>query len=422
MSTAITIESLGKKYLISHEIQKRSFTTFREQITHRCRQLGNTFRQTQSFKNMTQEDFWALDDVSFEVQQGERVAIIGRNGAGKSTLLKILSRITEPTKGRITLEGRLTSLLEVGTGFHPELTGRENIFLNGIILGMTTRDIRKRFDQIVDFAEISKFLDTPVKRYSSGMYLRLAFSVAAHLEPEILIVDEVLAVGDLLFQKKCLGRMSDIGNEGTTVLFVSHSLSAVSQLCKRAVLLQQGKLVMDDATPEVINHYTASTEDDFIPVRYYDHFPKDGLAAIRRISVKNEGKDVSSDLDMDKNIEIEVDYEIITKCRALIVGISISSAENNQPVISISDPELNPSRLEGRNPGIYTARVLIPHTLLNSGTYRIRVGIVRDKRILDVKEDISFNLHDRIGIMTVIGYERKNSILSLQLPWTVTKN
>src|SRR5450631_176646 len=253
MSTVITVENLGKRYTLRHQ-QREQYTALRDVITHGVASLGKKLIQpfrrplTPNPLPLTPsiEDFWALKDVSFEVKQGDRIGIIGRNGAGKSTLLKILSRITEPTTGSVKIMGRVASLLEVGTGFHPELTGRENIFLNGAILGMGRVEIKKKFDEIVDFAEIEKFLDTPVKRYSSGMYVRLAFAVAAHLEPEILIVDEVLAVGDAQFQKKCLGKMEDVSiREGRTVLFVSHNMTALRQLCSRCLLLQTGGLVAD---------------------------------------------------------------------------------------------------------------------------------------------------------------------------------
>ncbi len=251
-------ESLSKKYLIGHETKREQYTALRDVIGRTARDLARSasdmFRGRQLVVGDEIEEHWALKDVNFEIKRGEVVGIIGRNGAGKSTLLKILSRITEPTEGRVTIKGRVASLLEVGTGFHPELTGRENIFLNGAILGMTRAEIRRKFDEIVDFADIEKFLDTPVKRYSSGMYVRLAFAVAAHLEPEILIVDEVLAVGDAEFQKKCLGKMRDVAGHGRTVLFVSHNMSAVRQLCGRAHLLRNGTLVMD-GTPDLVLPY-----------------------------------------------------------------------------------------------------------------------------------------------------------------------
>ena len=244
----ISVENLSKRYLVGHRAERtmdERFPNFRDvlerHLRNAARKAADVARGRQVVQGDQIEEFWALKDVSFEVQEGEVLGIIGRNGAGKSTLLKILSRITEPTSGRVTLRGRVASLLEVGTGFHPELTGRENIFLNGAILGMSRAEIRKKFDEIVAFAEIEKFLDTPVKRYSSGMYVRLAFAVAAHLEPEILIVDEVLAVGDAEFQKKCLGKMNDVSRrDGRTVLFVSHNMAAIGELAHRAVLLDKG--------------------------------------------------------------------------------------------------------------------------------------------------------------------------------------
>jgi lipopolysaccharide transport system ATP-binding protein len=250
----IKAEGIGKSYLIGHQINGR-YDTLRDLIVDKTKGLVSKIsrRDCQGTENI--EEFWALKDISFEVERGERIAIIGRNGAGKSTLLKILSRITEPTTGRVSIQGRVASLLEVGTGFHGELSGRENIYLNGAILGMSRREIKAKFDEIVAFAEIDKFLDTPVKRYSSGMYVRLAFAVAAHLEQEILIVDEVLAVGDLEFQKKCLGKMHEVTTEGRTVLFVSHNMVAVQQLCQRGLMLHQGKLMFSGTAADTIRSY-----------------------------------------------------------------------------------------------------------------------------------------------------------------------
>ena len=258
----IRVSGLSKRYRLRHE-QPERYTALRDVVSQRVRSIGGLLRGRSSVAGgvkavPAREDFWALRDVSFEVRQGERIGIIGRNGAGKSTLLKILSRITEPTTGRVEIEGRVASLLEVGTGFHPELTGRENIFLNGAILGMGREEIRRKFDEIVAFAEVEKFLDTPVKRFSSGMYLRLAFAVAAHLEPEILVVDEVLAVGDAEFQKKCLGKMETIGREGRTVLFVSHNMGAVLNLCSRVLLLRDGSLAADGDAYPVVETYLGS--------------------------------------------------------------------------------------------------------------------------------------------------------------------
>ena len=284
MSKAIiSVENLGKKYRIAHQGERQRYTALRDVLAEKAKSIfrsrkpeaGSRGAETGGQKpeagpspssvlrppSSGTEDFWALRDVSFEVKRGEVVGIIGRNGAGKSTLLKILSRITEPTTGRVHLKGRVASLLEVGTGFHPELTGRENIFLNGAILGMSRAEIRKKFDEIVDFSGVEKFLDTPVKRYSSGMYVRLAFAVAAHLEPEILIVDEVLAVGDAQFQKKCLGKMGDVAKKlGRTVLFVSHNTSAVRSLCSRCLYLQNGSLAMSGETTEVLACYASDVQ------------------------------------------------------------------------------------------------------------------------------------------------------------------
>ncbi len=257
----IKVENLGKKYLLDHQRERRQYTALRDVISEGVKRLwripfGNGSTPKSNGPSGS-EEFWALKAVSFEIKQGEVVGIIGRNGAGKSTLLKILSRITEPSTGRVRLRGRVASLLEVGTGFHPELTGRENIYLNGAILGMSRAEIRRKFDEIVAFAEVEKFLDTPVKRYSSGMYVRLAFGVAAHLEPEILVVDEVLAVGDAEFQKKCLGKMGDMSRGGRTVLFVSHNMSAVQSLCGVGMLLEKGELRRIGPVEEVVGEYTA---------------------------------------------------------------------------------------------------------------------------------------------------------------------
>ncbi|MEI8340544.1 MAG: polysaccharide ABC transporter ATP-binding protein [Verrucomicrobiota bacterium] len=257
MSTpVIQIENLGKRYLlgaVKQRARQHGYVALRDVISEQIK--GWVSRKKK--ETVSRDEFWALDDISLTINQGDRIGIIGRNGAGKSTLLKILSRITEPTRGRITISGRVASLLEVGTGFHPELTGRENIYLNGAILGMTRAEIRRRFDEIVAFSEVEKFLDTPVKRYSSGMYVRLAFAVAAHLEPEILIVDEVLAVGDAEFQKKCLGKMQEVSHGGRTVLFVSHNMGAVTNLCSRGVVLKKGRMDFDGSAVHAVEHYLA---------------------------------------------------------------------------------------------------------------------------------------------------------------------
>jgi homopolymeric O-antigen transport system ATP-binding protein len=275
MATAIRSEGLSKSYRISH-LRRERYTTLRETLGNHVRNLGRRFAGGRGYpaSSGTTEEFWALKDVGFEIAEGERVGIIGRNGAGKSTLLKILSRITEPTRGRVVIYGRVASLLEVGTGFHPELTGRENIFLNGAVLGMGRNEIRRKFDEIVAFAEVERFLDTPVKRYSSGMYVRLAFAVAAHLDPEILVIDEVLAVGDVQFQQKCLGKMEQVGNEGRTVLFVSHNLPAVVRLCNRSMLLRAGQLVASGTTRDVIDAYLDDRSEVVAPASDLSALPR----------------------------------------------------------------------------------------------------------------------------------------------------
>ncbi len=259
-STVIQVERLSKRYNLGAQ-QTDRYQSFRDMLTGKTRRLMRQLHPGQRSRPQSQsEEFWALRDVSFEICQGDRVGVIGRNGAGKSTLLKVLSRITEPTSGRIGMRGRVASLLEVGTGFHPELTGRENIFLNGAILGMSKGEIQRKFDEIVAFAEVERFLDTPVKRYSSGMYVRLAFAVAAHLEPEILIVDEVLAVGDAQFQNKCLGKMKDVAHGGRTVLFVSHNMAAIRQLCDSALMMHQGELIFSGSAEAGVKQYLKQSE------------------------------------------------------------------------------------------------------------------------------------------------------------------
>ncbi|WP_017317897.1 ABC transporter ATP-binding protein [Mastigocladopsis repens] len=270
--SVIRVENLSKKYVLGHQEQSaHSYKTFRGAMTNVAKSLATALNPRTKKEAALSREFWALNDLSFEIKRGERVGIVGRNGAGKSTLLKILSRITEPTKGTIRIKGRVASLLEVGTGFHPELTGRENIFLNGAILGMSKIEIQSKFDEIVAFAEIEKFLDTPVKRYSSGMYVRLAFAVAAHLEPEILIVDEVLAVGDAQFQKKCLGKMQEVSkDQGRTVLFVSHNMDAIQRLCSQCVMLERGRLIAQSDTDSIVVRYLSNNSFKALPNQWID--------------------------------------------------------------------------------------------------------------------------------------------------------
>lgn len=371
--TVIHVENLGKKYIIDHQQQER-YTTLRDAIASRARALTqkplNYFAQNGG--QPAHEEFWALKDVSFEIKQGERVGIIGRNGAGKSTLLKILSRITEPTRGRICINGRVASLLEVGTGFHPELTGRENIYLNGAILGMSRAEIKKKFDEIVDFAEVEKFLDTPVKRYSSGMYVRLAFAVAAHLEPEILIVDEVLAVGDTQFQKKCLGKMDDVAKEGRTIIFVSHNMGAVKALCSRALLLKKGSVTLDSNIEDTVSKYLVEDDvSDALVVWDKETAPQSQDIYFKKAYILNDQDKYSSIIDCRKGFSIIVEYELIRPLKDLRIGFFMQNLEG-VPMCGSNDPSAWSDMI--REPGEYISRCSFPGYSLNAGRYSLYFG------------------------------------------------
>ncbi len=370
--TMIRVENLGKKFIIAHQQDNSGryrYKALRDVIADGAKSLTKSLIKPNPKKisNPTREEFWALKDVSFEIKQGEAIGVIGRNGAGKSTLLKVLSRITEPTEGRITIKGRVASLLEVGTGFHPELTGRENIFLNGSVLGMSRVEIKKKFDEIVAFAEVEKFLDTPVKRYSSGMYVRLAFSVAAHLEPEILIVDEVLAVGDSAFQKKCLGKMGDVATkEGRTVLFVSHSMQAIAQLTKRCILLSKGNIQFDGNTSKAVQLYlTGQKEDSEQPGYYQAPTNKTGnYVAWARVHA-SEGEGIHA---WGEAIAFEFALNITKPHESLWFSFQILSALQ-QPICIFwfCDPEA-PFR---RETGTFILRCEIPKLRLYMGSYTL---------------------------------------------------
>ncbi len=320
----MSIEGLAKRYIIDH--QRAGGEGLRHVIESAVR---SPFRKRQEAPKRTKEEFWALQDVSFDIRQGEAVAVVGRNGSGKSTLLKLVSRITAPTRGRIRYKGRVASLLEVGTGFHPELTGRENIFMNAALLGMRRAEIRRKFDEIVAFSEVEKFLDTPVKRYSSGMYVRLAFGVAAHLEPEILLVDEVLAVGDATFQKKCLGKMGDVVQQGRTIMFVSHNMAAVKSLCQRAVLFDGGRVVRDGAVDDVVDAYLAtgrvSADDGFVP----NDVPRSGTgeARLRRVLIRDQSIASVSQVYLGDTFTVDMEFEVTTAVRDAVVGVGLSSLD-----------------------------------------------------------------------------------------------
>ncbi|CAH2031075.1 ABC transporter ATP-binding protein [Trichlorobacter ammonificans] len=377
MAPVITVENLGKRYIISHQ-QGDQYTTLRDGITGAvssvCRKIRSPFTPHVSTVPSTSasEDFWALNDVSFEVRQGERIGIIGRNGAGKSTLLKILSRITEPTTGRVRIRGRVASLLEVGTGFHPELTGRENIYLNGAILGMGKQEIARKFDEIVAFSEVEKFLDTPVKRYSSGMYVRLAFAVAAHLEPEILIVDEVLAVGDAAFQKKCLGKMEDVATqEGRTILFVSHNIGAIKQLCGTCLFLKNGELVAHDTTDKVVTSYLGSDlSTGGLNRACFIGTLLDAL--IFHEIVINGISSGCIHLNPDRSIIISIKGV----CKHDLPNFRITISVFKDDVRLLSQHDTQTPQLLRR--GTFISEIIIPPFLLRPGEYTVAVGGHRD--------------------------------------------
>ncbi len=366
---AVRVEDIGKQYNIFKEAQ---YTTLREKIVEVVKSPVKTLLNPTG-----SQKFWALRNVSFSIEHGQVLGVIGKNGAGKSTLLKILSRVVEPTEGEAEIHGRVGSLLEVGTGFHPELTGRENIFLNGAILGMKKTEIEKKFDEIVAFSEIDKFIDTPVKRYSSGMYIRLAFAVSAHLEPEILVVDEVLAVGDAEFQRKCLGKMSDVASEGRTVIFVSHNMSAIQRLTQECIILDKGKMVLRARTPEAVDYYltndfSASGERKYsaaeIPASAHPFTP----VAVR---VKNNANVTTDNLLSVEPVTIEVEYELATDVTGLRVGVYLMTSRGEYVLTSFDtdDPEKYHA-LGVRKAGRYISRCTIPADTLNEGRFVIGIN------------------------------------------------
>ncbi len=360
MKPTIKVENLSKQYHIG--TREAPYMTLRETL---AKAISTPFKWPRRGGHSNDKTMWALKDVSFEVQQGEVVGIIGHNGAGKSTLLKVLSRITEPTSGRVELRGRVGSLLEVGTGFHPELTGRENVYLNGAVLGMKRGEIKRKFDEIVAFAEIEKFLDTPVKHYSSGMYTRLAFAVAAHLEPEILIVDEILAVGDAAFQKKCLGKMQDVNRQGRTVLFVSHDMSSVKTLCTRGILLDGGRIALQGSASWVTEQYLTQSIG---PQTSHIAFPEDPdlrmqfLHAELAEGVDDQGQEV---------VQLNCRYVVRVELENILLAVEVRNAAN-MSVFYSNDQLLEDSRK--RQVGTHTVALTIPKHLLAPGDYHVAFG------------------------------------------------
>lgn len=407
---AIRADGLSKSYRIGGPVEK--YKTLRDSVS---RFFTSPFRQKQADSKI----LWALQDVSFEIKQGEIIGVIGRNGAGKSTLLKILSRITEPTKGCAEIHGRLSSLLEVGTGFHAELTGRENIYLNAAILGMKRREIDKKFDSIVSFAEVEKFIDTPVKHYSSGMYLRLAFAVASHLEPEILLVDEVLAVGDFSFQAKCADKMKSVSEEGRTVLFVSHNLGVIQKLCSRSLLLHEGRKVLDGPTAEVIQAYTAGGV--MAEAEYQQPADPSKAIHLRRVKLLSvEGK-AQSQFRFDEPVQIVVEYEVNKPTSFCAVWLSVFTSEGTV-VFGSADGDTDESRFKLRQTGYYRTVLNLPEKWLNAGNYNIVAGITQYAPLFnyDRVEAVGFTIHDLGTPEKLLTGHSRPGVLQPFLKWETT--
>ena len=415
MDTVIKAENLGKKYIIGHQKQRYG-DSLRDAMTHTARGIWQRVRYPLSpnRESVDLEELWALKDIDFEVKQGERVGIIGRNGAGKSTLLKILSRITEPTTGKVRIKGRVSSLLEVGTGFQPELTGRENIFLNGAILGMTRQEVKRKFDEIIAFAELEKFLDTPVKRYSSGMYVRLAFAVAAHLEPEILLVDEVLAVGDAAFQKKCLGKIQNVAKEGRTILFVSHNVGSIVQLCQSCLHLNSGMLTDMGSVDSVVGRYILNIAEQTQCCWTVDEDPAMPLQVQEVYSANSKGEQCDL-FDISDQIILVIRHCCRKELAASVVLVSVF--RNGVELLHVFDTDVHCDRLTRRSIGMYTDEIRLPRRLIKAGniTISVRTGVVNKLttfqnandvisfRIEETKEDTSFKGYaaNRTGILMV---------------------
>jgi len=390
-NSAISINGIGKRYLLGTGGGER-YRLFRDAIANGVKGL---FRNEKGQNNL--QEFWALKDLSFDIEEGESVAIIGRNGAGKSTLLKILSQITSPTEGEARVRGRIASLLEVGTGFHPELSGRENIYLNAAILGMRRVEINNKFNAIVDFSEIGKFLDTPVKRYSSGMYIRLAFAVAAHLDPEILLVDEVLAVGDAVFQKRCLGKMKDVAKTGRTVLFVSHNMTAVQNLCQRAIWLDQGKVKIDGATSSVVfeyykNAFSTETEGEWADM---STAPGNDQVRLRKVSIKTVDDPLQTSMTIQMPLVLEFEYWNLVQGSALNLTLAIYSDQG----VCVFNTASNHEPVWHGKPfpkGLFRSSCYIPKDLLNDGFHTVTLLMVKNSaEVIYMKENaLTFELID----------------------------
>ena len=397
MESVIKVENLSKRYRLNGSTGS---DTIRDIIARNLR-----FSKGNSLKPITGDDkhkaFWALRDINFDVKKGEILGIIGNNGAGKSTLLKIISRITKPTTGNVEIHGRVGSLLEVGTGFHLELTGRENIFLNGAIIGMKRREIERKFDEIVEFAEVKAFLDTPVKHYSSGMFMRLAFSVAAHLEPEVLLMDEVLAVGDNIFQQKCLSKMQEIMQSGHTILFVSHNMSAIARLCKRAIILNKGEILSVGETEDAIKKYLYLNQS-LVPEKVWeneDDCPQDELVRIRGVRIVNETGETINATDIGNPIGIEVTYDVLQSEYILTPSFSFYNS-HKQNIFVLQDTQ-SEWRARKRAPGRYKSVATIPANFLSEGSLTASVRFTSPDSIsrlhVETEEVVGFEIIESVG-------------------------
>jgi len=421
MTCALKTENIGKIYTIGH-MQRRRGRNFRETLVagaeRSLQRLRHPLKQLRT--NSATEEFWALRDICLSVEPGERVGLIGRNGAGKSTLLKILSRITEPTTGRAFLYGRVSALLQVGTGFHPELTGRENIFLNGAVLGMTRREILRKFDEIVAFSEVEQFLDTPVKRYSSGMYVRLAFAVAAHLDPEILLVDEVLAVGDLAFQTKCLGRMNKVAEEGRTIIFVSHNMAAITRLCNRVVLFDKGRIIREGDPESVIQDYYAQAEQSSGLLVLPPDF-KPG-AQIEEIGVADENGLFSASVKVHRDFFLHMRCRVHEPIKRATISMTVLTLDGTTVFVT-RHTDASHTEASDLLPGAVSARVRIPAHFLNTGSYSLNVHIVghsagKDRGTLDsAHQALNFRVEETGSLTPQLNAGRAGVVTPI-LPWS----
>jgi lipopolysaccharide transport system ATP-binding protein len=414
MEPIISVRGLGKSYRIQTG-ERKPYRTLRDDIAD----FGKGLLKGQ-WGNSQTEEFWALKDVSFDIMQGEVVGVVGRNGAGKSTLLKILSRIIQPTTGEASLKGRVAPLLEVGTGFHPELTGRENIYMSGAVLGMKQAEIRNKFDEITEFAEVEKFLDTPVKRYSSGMYVRLAFAVAAHLEVEILLVDEILAVGDSRFQKKCLGKMKDVSKEGRTVLFVSHNMAAVRALCSRALLMRNSCLVADHNVESIVDAYLSEGEaSESLIVWNPQDAPRCSEIRFIKAYILNDKNEYLSSLNCKEKFSIVIEYEVIKPIFGLRIGFFMQNAEN-VPICGSNDVGLCTENI--KESGFYISRCEFPEQILNSGVYSINFGADKfpyTESLIQTSFCLNFFVEDLEG--HGINRQKLPGIIRPKIDWNVSK-